>query len=257
MANYYDFYTYAYLRLKDRTPYYIGKGQGNRAWAKHRKGISVPKDLSRILILKSGLSEEEAWRHEIYMVAVFGRKDLGTGILHNRTDGGEGASGAVRSEEFKRKVGDRVRNKPSPTRGTIGITNGEFFRRIKPCEDIPEGWEIGAPESFKQAVKENHHDVSGAKNPAYGKRRITNGVRERRIPRADPIPEGWWEGAAPSKISKVGNKPIEITSVEDNFGLIFPSCKEAAEFTGGSPTSLRRVANGGAKSYLGWKVRYI
>jgi hypothetical protein len=105
MINPNRFYTYAYLR-KDRTPYYIGKGEGNRAYNKHQKGISVPKDKSRILFLKQNLLEEEAFKHEIYMIAVFGRKDLGIGILRNRTNGGEGASGAIKSEETKRKLSE-------------------------------------------------------------------------------------------------------------------------------------------------------
>ena len=99
------YYTYAYLR-ENRTPYYIGKGKGNRAYGRRYKGIKPPKDKSRILILKKNLTEEEAFRHEVYMIAVLGRKDLGTGILHNRTDGGEGASGTVVSKETKRKIGD-------------------------------------------------------------------------------------------------------------------------------------------------------
>jgi hypothetical protein len=88
---------------EDRTPYYVGKGKEDRVYKKHQKGISVPKDKSRILFLKQNLTEEEAFNHEKYMIAVFGRKDLGTGILRNRTDGGEGASGVVRSDEYRRK----------------------------------------------------------------------------------------------------------------------------------------------------------
>jgi len=100
------YYTYAFLR-EDRTPYYIGKGKDNRAYRRRNKGeIKPPKDKSRILILKKNLTEEESFKHEVYMIAVFGRKDLGTGILHNRTDGGEGVSGALRSEEYKRKLSD-------------------------------------------------------------------------------------------------------------------------------------------------------
>ena len=103
MVNPNRFYTYAYLR-EDRTPYYIGKGKRNRAYNKHQKGISVPKDKSRIIFLKQNLTEAEAFKHEIYMIAVFGRIDLGTGILHNKSDGGEGPSGMVHSEETKDKI---------------------------------------------------------------------------------------------------------------------------------------------------------
>ena len=97
------YYTYAYLR-KDRTPYYIGKGEKNRIYKKGKGEVNPPKDKSRILILKKNLTEEESFRHEIYMIAVFGRKDLGTGILRNKTNGGEGASGAIRSEEYRKNI---------------------------------------------------------------------------------------------------------------------------------------------------------
>ena len=112
------FYTYAFLR-EDRTPYYIGKGCGNRINENKGRPCNTPKDKSRIILLKKNLPEEEAFRHEIYMIAVFGRKDLGTGILHNRTDGGEGASnpsqeviekrvshykGIPRSEKVRKKM---------------------------------------------------------------------------------------------------------------------------------------------------------
>jgi hypothetical protein len=118
------YYTYAYLR-EDKTPYYIGKGKGNRAYKKHRKGIGVPKDKSRIIFLKQNLTEEQAFRHEIYMIAVFGRKDLGNGILHNRTDGGEGSSGWVPSEETKRKKSEAHKGNTT----WLGKTHSEETKR--------------------------------------------------------------------------------------------------------------------------------
>ena len=102
------YYTYAYLRAEDSaiakagTPYYIGKGQGRRRFEVDRHRIPVPKDKARIIILKSGLSDAEAIKHEVYLISVLGRVDLGTGILRNLTAGGEGTSGRVVSEEHKR-----------------------------------------------------------------------------------------------------------------------------------------------------------
>ena len=103
------FYTYAFLR-EDKTPYYIGKGTGNRIYSTNRR-VKPPKDKSRIIYLKQNLTEEEAFRHEIYMIAIFGRKDLGTGFLDNRTDGGDGVSGWVQSEETRRKIGESNKGK--------------------------------------------------------------------------------------------------------------------------------------------------
>lgn len=97
-----EFYTYAYLR-EDGTPYYIGKGRGNRIYSKQR-GVKAPKNKSRIIFLKKDITEEEAFKHEVYMIFVFGRKDLGTGILRNKTNGGEGATGRQWSEKSRDKV---------------------------------------------------------------------------------------------------------------------------------------------------------
>jgi hypothetical protein len=98
-----DYYTYAFLR-EDKTPYYIGKGRGKRIYSKNR-AIKPPKDKSRIIFLKKNLTEAEAFKHEVYIIFVLGRKDLGTGTLRNLTNGGEGSSGHIKSEESKKKIG--------------------------------------------------------------------------------------------------------------------------------------------------------
>ena len=106
-----NYYTYAYLR-EDDTPYYIGKGTGKRAWDKNHR-VNLPTDPSRIQIIKEGLTDEEAKSLEIELIAKYGRKDLGTGILQNQTDGGDGTRlegekngmyGRSHSEEAKSKI---------------------------------------------------------------------------------------------------------------------------------------------------------
>jgi len=124
MLNPNRFYTYAYLR-EDRTPYYIGKGTARRLYKRSKKDIKPPKDKSRIIFLKQNLTEEEAFKQEKYMIAVFGRKDLGTGILHNRTDGGDGAAGVLQTEETRLKRSNALKGRPRPeeVKSKIGEKN--------------------------------------------------------------------------------------------------------------------------------------
>lgn len=97
-----DYYIYEYLR-EDNTPYYIGKGQGNRAFTKQGHTVPLPPR-SRIRIIKQGLTAIEARNLEIELIAKYGRKDLGTGILRNMTNGGEGSPGRITTEETKQKL---------------------------------------------------------------------------------------------------------------------------------------------------------
>ena len=60
------------------------------------------------------------------MIAILGRKDLGTGILRNLTNGGDGASGAVRSEETKKKDSESKIGEKNPM---FGVPHTEEWKK--------------------------------------------------------------------------------------------------------------------------------
>ena len=100
-----QYYVYAYLRKSDNTPYYIGKGKGRRAWEKH-PGITVPLDPSKIVFVEKNLTNVGACAIERRLIEWYGRKNLGTGILLNKTPGGEGGIGGSKKG---RKVSQQTR----------------------------------------------------------------------------------------------------------------------------------------------------
>jgi hypothetical protein len=104
------YYVYTYLRSKKSangdidTPYYIGKGKDTRAFIRNKTDVRAPKDKSKIIILEEGMTEEYAFECEKLLIQLFGRVDLGTGCLHNKTSGGEGTSDKVYTEEYRKKL---------------------------------------------------------------------------------------------------------------------------------------------------------
>lgn len=118
-----QFYTYLWLR-SDGTPYYVDKGSGQRAFKNQGRKVHRPESRSRILI-QICPSEKEAFEKERWYISLFGRKDISTGILHNHTEGGEGASGAKRTEETKQKI----RNILIGNKRNLGGTHTEEYKK--------------------------------------------------------------------------------------------------------------------------------
>lgn len=142
-----DFYVYAYLR-DDGTPFYIGKGRDRRAF--HPQHTSMPGNRKMIVFLEQNLSEIGALALERRYIKWYGRKNNGTGILRNLTDGGEGQSGRVLSDETKEKIRKstighkrnlNVKRSDAAKRRMRWWTNNEQNKRSDVCPG--EGWRRG------------------------------------------------------------------------------------------------------------------
>jgi hypothetical protein len=96
-----DFYTYLWLR-EDGTPYYVGKGTGRRAY---RKSAPPPERI----VIQYWPDEATAFAYEMYLIDFWGRKDLGTGILINLHDGGEGGGRSVWTDHQKQQQSLKLR----------------------------------------------------------------------------------------------------------------------------------------------------
>jgi hypothetical protein len=106
------FYVYG-LHKNNGDLFYVGIGKKNRCLV-HDSEWNIVKDTNRLkinTILKHGEilysifkvtdNREDCEQMEVEMIRHFGRIDNGTGLLCNLTDGGEGVSGYVHSDETK------------------------------------------------------------------------------------------------------------------------------------------------------------
>jgi NUMOD3 motif len=111
-----QYYVYSYLRSQGSkngpvsSPYYIGKGKGVRAYYKSGKNrIKPPVNKKDIVIIADDMTERDALQAEMLLIYQYGRIDKGTGYLRNRTDGGEGLAGLVRTEKHRERIGAALR----------------------------------------------------------------------------------------------------------------------------------------------------
>lgn len=152
------FYCYLYIDpSRNNEPIYVGKGKDKRV-KYHLKRKDKHPFTNRLQLMKRNgvepiieflckeIDEELAFLVEAEAIAKYGRKDLGKGPLLNLTDGGEGPSGQIFTEETKQKM-----RKPRSEKGRAAIKKAAQERDNSYIQGICE--KNRKPQSDERAAK--------------------------------------------------------------------------------------------------------
>ena len=163
-------YLYRHIRKDLNQPFYIGIGSDenyNRAFDKYKRNSIWKRIVSKteyeVEIMLDELSWEEVCKKEIEFIRLYGRKDNGTGILSNMTDGGEGSLNIIMTEEVKNKI--RIKNS--------GANNYNFGKRMSDemkARISAKKKGVKMPEEFKVKIKNALNSFSVEKKAEISKK---------------------------------------------------------------------------------------
>lgn len=181
------FYVYEHWRPDRDECFYVGKGKGGRAAGmrrgrnRHHKAIQAKLSLLgmcvEVRLVAEGLQEEDSFSLERERIAFWRAAGVD---LANLTDGGEGPSGHVHTEEHKRKIAESSRGRTmSPeARAKIGAANtgrnvGRRFKKSAEAVERTRQAHLGKPKSEEtrrkiSETKKADPTLKGRKMPRDG-----------------------------------------------------------------------------------------
>jgi hypothetical protein len=181
--------------MDNSTIFYIGIGtKKSRAYTDKARSNFWHNTVNKaggyiVEILYEDISWEKACDHEKYLIAVLGRKDLGTGLLVNLTEGGEGIVGLKHNPNIGRlpwNVGIKWSQEQKEKLRATKIKNGNISSRCK-----------GKKRSDETRLKNSQ----AASKFMW----ITNDIENKRVLKEVKIPLGWRHGRF-KKRTKYENK---------------------------------------------------
>lgn len=155
-----DYCVYFHINKITNEVFYVGIGNRKRPYSKRSRSIFwkniVAKYGYSVEVVHENLSFDEACELEVRYINNFGRLDIGTGILVNLTNGGEGSDGYHHSEESKNKIKDHW----SKYRG-FDIEDMDSYKRkynIEYMKRYRENDEVR--EKYQNYSREKYHNMT-------------------------------------------------------------------------------------------------
>lgn len=163
------FYVYCHKNPITKEIFYVGKGSGNRAFymlsrGKHWVNYVNKYGIPIVEFIYENLDEAESFRLEMLLIEELGRKDLGTGLLVNSTNGGEGDSGRIVTKETRDKISNSNKGKPNSSKGktwkqSIKRTPGKKRGCYKTRVDKGKTFSVEIKEKMKEGKRNNGRKV--------------------------------------------------------------------------------------------------
>lgn len=217
-------------------PFYVGKGKGYRIknttkdlrsnLFKTRKVKKLLENNIEIIKIKlfDNITEEESFEKEKMLIETIGRRDLKKGPLTNLTDGGEGTSGFVYTEEtlIKRSISQ------------TGEGNGFFGHK------------------HTQEVRDKHSLlVSGSSHPMFGKKHSDEVRLKLKKHREENISNDLIK-----EVCQKFNKSVLMFDLNMNFIEEYNSVKECSQKTGINESIISKCCRGDIKSPTRYFFKY-
>jgi hypothetical protein len=153
---------YKHKRIDNNQVFYIGIGSNlKRSYSIKNRNIHWRNIVNiteyQIEIVFNNITWKEACEVEKYLIAFYGRRDLGTGTLVNMTDGGEGRLGYKLSDEQKEVLSKKNIGKKHSNESKLKISNSLIGNK----------YSRGSIRSDESKIL-NSIASRGDKNPRYG-----------------------------------------------------------------------------------------
>lgn len=173
-----NYYTYMLVDPRSGAPFYVGKGKNRRCYQhvaearttnrnSHKCNV-IRKILSLgmepvVKVVDSDLTESVAFELEEFLIQEIGRSDRHGGLLTNKTNGGEGASGAIRTPEMKQKLSDFVTKNNPMHRDDVRLkTTGENHWAFgKPALNLGSKWTDEQRAAQSERFSGENHNMFG------------------------------------------------------------------------------------------------
>jgi hypothetical protein len=232
-----NFYVYVHYRNDTLQPFYVGKGNGKRYMSKHSRNKHWKNIVNKVgftpMIIENFLTEEKSFELEKYYIQHFGRNNL-----CNMTDGGDGMSGHIPTEQTRKKI----------SQGRMGKTHNEKTK--KKMSEIK--WNM---------TKETKKKISESKKGKIYSIEHKKKISESRIGKPSPFKGGKHSEETKKKMSEIrkgklpwnkgksgyliyGKNPMAKKVINIETGEIYESAKEVAEILNKNYSTFKAQLNG-------------